>query len=205
VSARIVLIDPTMEGNLNTAGSLIVQLNKALYGVVIASQLWYIKLRDKILSFGFHISVIDRCVFYGRLLGHLLYLCVHVDDIGIFSDNDASVSELERLLTGVFTKANVDRSNPLAFIGMNLTSTDDAIFVDMTRYETECCASWGVTASLDTPAGPNIFVDDPASILLSPEKAKDFQSCQIVVPCQAFQTRHPYCGQCEFFTRTTGQ
>jgi hypothetical protein len=76
----------------------------------------------------------------------------------------------------VFTKANIDRSNPLAFIGMNITHNDDGIYVDMTRYERECCESWGVTASLDTPGDINLFIDDADSELLDATKAKTYHT-----------------------------
>jgi hypothetical protein len=46
-------------------------------------------------------------------------------------DDDAAVTELETLLNGVFTKANVDRSNPLAFIGMSITHNDGGVYSEI--------------------------------------------------------------------------
>jgi hypothetical protein len=158
VAAQMVAVKPAHESKLNTNGCQVVQLEKALYGTVIASQLWYTKLSNGLLSFGLKQSIIDQCVFFEELKGHPVYICIHVDDIAVMHD-DAAVTELETLLNGVFTKANVDRSNPLAFIGMNITHNDDGIYVDMTRYERECCESWGVTASLDTPGDVNLLTD----------------------------------------------
>jgi hypothetical protein len=108
---------------------LVVQLEKALYKTVIASQLWYTKLSDDLLSFGLKQSIIDRCMFFGELKGHPVYICIHVDDIAVMHDDAAAITELETLLNGFFTKANVDRSNPLAFIGINITHNDDGIYV----------------------------------------------------------------------------
>ena len=176
VAAQLVAVEPEHEAKLNSNGCLVVLLQKALYGTVIASQLWYNRLSDGMLSFGLKQSLIDRCVFYGELKGHPVYICIHVDDIAVMHDNDAAVSELETLLNGIFTKANVDRSNPLAFIGMNITSGADGIYVDMTRYERECCESWGVTASLDTPGDVNLFTDDADSELLDTVKCKTYHT-----------------------------
>jgi hypothetical protein len=91
-----------------------------------------------------------------------MYLCVHVDDIGIFAERSS------------FTKANLDCSNPLGFIGMNITRNAAGIYVDMTRYERECFESWGVTASLDTPGDANLFSDDASSESLDTTKSKEF-------------------------------
>jgi hypothetical protein len=122
VAAQMVAVEPEHHSKLNTNGCL-VQLEKALYGTVIASQLWYTKLSDGLLSFGLKQSIIDRCVFFGELKGLPVYICFYVDDIAVMNDDNAAVTELETLLNGVFTKANVDRSNPFVFIGMKTTMT----------------------------------------------------------------------------------
>jgi hypothetical protein len=103
VAAQMVAVEPEHQSKLNTNGCLVVQLEKALYGTVIASQLWYKKLSDGLLSFGLKQSIIDRCVFFGELKGHPVYICIHVDDIAVMHDDDAAVTELETLLNGVFT------------------------------------------------------------------------------------------------------
>ena len=80
----MVKMRPELSIYLNAAGCLIVKLNKALYGLVVASQLWYKSLSVALMSFGLKRSSIDKCVFYGELDGHRIFMCVHVDDIGIF-------------------------------------------------------------------------------------------------------------------------
>ena len=175
-SASIVALHPELAVRLNAAGCLVVKLLKALYGLVVASQLWYLKLRDAFLSFGLVISTIDPCVFFGKIAGKDCILGVHVDDIVILCAEKSTVNAIGKLMDGVFTKANLDVSNPLAFIGMNITSNADSIYIDMTRYERECCTAWGVVASLDTPGDNNLFVDDDLSELLSDDKKKNFHT-----------------------------
>jgi hypothetical protein len=62
VAAQMVAVEPEHHSKLNTNGCLVVQLDKALYGTVIASQLWYKKLSNALLSYGLTQSIIDRCV-----------------------------------------------------------------------------------------------------------------------------------------------
>ena len=133
---------------LCTSTEVVVELRKALYGLVEAAQLWYIKLSEAMLSFGLSVSAIDRCVFYGVLHGHMMYACVHVDDIAVMAaDVNAAVAALTGCLDGVFTKANPDLSNPLTFLGMRITTTPEYMFIDMSRFEEESCASWGATTA----------------------------------------------------------
>ena len=176
-SAILVAKFPELAEFLNSSGCLVVELLKALYGLVEAAQLWYLKLSTALTSFELQISLIDRCVFHGVLGGHKMYVCVHVDDIAVFSvDIEGAVCELERCLNGEFTKANVDMSNPLTFLGMRFTTSEDGIYVDMARFEEESCTSWGATSALAVPATADLFNDDDASPLLSAERAKTFHS-----------------------------
>jgi hypothetical protein len=86
VAAQMVAVEPEHQSKLNTNGCLVVQLEKALYGTVIASQLWYKKLSDDLLSFGLKQFIIDRRVFFGELKGHPVYICIYVDDIAVMHD-----------------------------------------------------------------------------------------------------------------------
>jgi hypothetical protein len=62
VAAQMVAVEPEHHSKLNTNGCLVVQLEKALYGTVIASQLWYTKLSDGLLSSDLNSrSSIDVC------------------------------------------------------------------------------------------------------------------------------------------------
>lgn len=169
---------PELAAYLNENGCLVVELLKALYGLVEAAQLWHIKLSEAMVSFGLKVSTIDRCVFYGVLHGHRLYACIHVDDIAVMSvDVVAAVGVLTKCLDGVFTKANPDVSNPLTFLGMRITTTSSAMFVDMNHFEDESCESWGAISALAVPATSDLFEDDAESPLLPRHTTALLLSC----------------------------
>ena len=172
MSDIVVKARPELARFRNYKGQLVTKLLRALYGLVQASRLWYILLSETLMSFGFKRSKIDKCIFYGRLLGYLMFIGVHVDDMGVLYEHMAGVRELERLLNTRFNKANVDTSNPLDFLGMRLTTTEDAIFADMKRFVKESCDSWGTTSPVSTPATTELFQVDETSPLLSEPKAK---------------------------------
>jgi hypothetical protein len=176
VSSILVSMQPELKNYMNANGCIIVLLLKALYGLVVASQLWYKSLSNALLSFGLKESYVDKCVFYGKIDGHEIILCIHVDDIGIIKKNNIVVKLLETKLNEVFTKANVDMSNPLNFLGMNITIYLDAIYVDMYRYTIEACESWGATSGISTPGDNNLFKDDESSTPLEGGKAKTYHT-----------------------------
>ena len=59
----LVKIRPEYERFLNEDGSMIVQLDKALYGCVESAKLWYDHLRKTLESLGFTVNPHDICVF----------------------------------------------------------------------------------------------------------------------------------------------
>jgi hypothetical protein len=177
VSNILIIMKPELSVYANQNGCIVVSLLKALYGLVVASQLWYKALSKALISFGLKVSTVDKCVFYGNLNGHEIILFIHVDDIGILKKDDLVVNLLKKKLDEVFTKANPDLSNPLNFVGMNITNMHDCIFVDMCRFEHETCLVWGAIAAISAPAESSLFVDDPESQLLPPVHGKLFHAC----------------------------
>jgi len=189
ISSILIKTQPELAERVNSAGCLVVKLKKALYGLVVASQLWYIRLSDTLVSFGLKVSPVDKCVFCGVLNGHTMYACIHVDDILVLSESAECVSVLEGLLNKAFTKANVDKSNPLTFLGMRISSTPSSIYVDMSHFECETCMSWGVTTALSVPAVHDLFVDDTSSPDLSTAQAKAYHSAAAKLLYVAKRTR----------------
>ena len=74
MSAILINIDPTYKQYIESSGSMIVQLDKALYGCVEASALWYKDLRDKLIGNGFRQNQYDLCVYNKSLWWSMLII-----------------------------------------------------------------------------------------------------------------------------------
>ena len=80
-------------------GSMIVELDKALYGLVESARLWYEDVSGTLISDGFIANPYDSCVFNKNVDGEQSAIVVYVDDCLITSRNKATINTLLKLLT----------------------------------------------------------------------------------------------------------
>jgi Reverse transcriptase (RNA-dependent DNA polymerase). len=73
------------------SGKLIVQILKALYGLVQSAALWYSALTTFLKSLGFVANKIDNCVMNMRKGGRNMTIVLYVDDILILSESDNDI------------------------------------------------------------------------------------------------------------------
>lgn len=64
----------------NNQKVLYLVLTKVLYGMLVASLLWYKKFRKDLMSIGFKFSEYDPCVAYRERVGSQNIIRLHVDD-----------------------------------------------------------------------------------------------------------------------------
>ena len=84
--SMLLLIDPSYREVVEDGGTMVVQLNKALYGCVEAAALWYRDLRDKLVRDGFEANPYDQCVFIKMGEdGIQITITLHVDDLLVTS------------------------------------------------------------------------------------------------------------------------
>ena len=81
---------------LNTDGHIYCKLVKALYGHPLAPKLWYDHLTAKFAMIGFKPLETDHCVFVRMQEGKKSYLCLHVDDGFIGSEDENIFEELRQ-------------------------------------------------------------------------------------------------------------
>ena len=82
----LIEIDASYKQFVEADGSMVVQLDKALYGCVEAAALWYSDLRGKLEKNGFVANPYDACVL-NKLCpdGVQITVVVHVDDLVVTS------------------------------------------------------------------------------------------------------------------------
>jgi histone deacetylase 1/2 len=77
-------------------------LHKSLYGLKQASQAWYTRLSDFLLSIGFRASKVDTSLFILIVNHDIFYLLVYVDDILLTGKNSTLIHHLISLLSSEF-------------------------------------------------------------------------------------------------------
>ena len=98
-------------------------LNKAIYGLRIASHCWEDRFSEDLLQLGLTQSIADRCMYYRVEKNSITILVTYVDD-GLLATND------HKYLQHVFTQLHERYKmktvhNPVNFIGLQLDRSPD--------------------------------------------------------------------------------
>lgn len=77
-----------------TCPDFVCRLDKAIYGLKQAPRAWYSRLSNKLLEFGFKMSLSDNSLFYLDKDGAKMFILVYVDDIIVASASSQAVTTL---------------------------------------------------------------------------------------------------------------
>ena len=132
ITKLMVEIDEKYKEFVCEDGTMIVKLDKALYGIVEAPKLWY----DTFCSFlqveGFQRSDLDPCYFFKRLdNGEMIDITVHVDDGLLTCKNEKAMDELIEKIEKRFKIVKVVKGNTHFHLGMQIVFRDGKVDLSM--------------------------------------------------------------------------
>ena len=158
---------------------LYMQLNKALYGCMQSSLLWYETFTKHLMKLGFTLNHYDPCVANRMINGHQCTIAWYVDDTMISHKDPKVVSWIINQIENIFGKMTVKRGAQHTFIGMDFELTKDKkVKITMKEYIKECIEAFGeeIKGSAKTPAKHNLFEHSQkeASTPLDDGKAEKF-------------------------------
>ena len=109
------------------------KLKKAVYGLCDAARVWYLKVKEKLLSLSAKMCSVDNSLFrwykHGRLQG---IMCVHVDDFLYSGTEDFEKAVIEKLREEFLVGSSA--SGSLKYLGLNIMPNKDGISVDQIQY-----------------------------------------------------------------------
>ena len=177
ITRRVVRLRPTFKKFVNPNGTLIVRLNKALYGCIESAKLWYDNLCTTFQSMDFLPNPYDPCVFNRMYNDKQCTACVHVDDIKITCADPIGVEDTVQGLTNRYNTITVKRGLIHSYLGMTFDYTiPGKVRITMSKYVTDILEKYQVTGSAATPASSTLFDIDMDSKQLSTEQSEDFHS-----------------------------
>ena len=169
-------IDPSSVPYVNDDGELIVKLDKALYGCLQASLLWYNRLCGVLLACGFEKNEVDPCVFSKGTGKDRCTLCVHVDDLLIVDATAYLTEELVTYLKSEFDDVKLNSGSSHSYLGMSFNfAVSGSVKVSMSHYIATLLAEYEVTGAAVTPAEDWLF-DVREAELLSDAERESFHS-----------------------------
>ena len=158
MSAILVKIKPEYKSFLCDDGSMIVRLDKALYGCVESAKLWYDELCGTLLDLGYARNAVDQRVFNKGVGTNQCTVCVHVDDLMITCCEDSTIEALLAGLTDKYKTLTVHRDKVHSYLGMTWDfSVACKVKVTMEGYVDDILKSYEVKGTAATPASSNLF------------------------------------------------
>lgn len=170
-------------------GKLIVQIEKALYGLVQSAALWFKTLTKFLKSLGFTANEIDPCVMNKPVSSGTMTIVLYVDDILIMSEDIDDIKLLIIELEKEYGEVAVELSNQFTYLGMGMTAKPDhSIELSMQSYIENILESSNEYRSLKkctTPVTQKLF-SKPTGKLLSSEEKDQFHTtvAQLLYLCK---------------------
>jgi hypothetical protein len=158
MSAILIKIKPEYKTFLFDDGSMIVKLDKALYGCIESAKLWYEDIAATLLSMGFARNPVDPCVFNKGHGSKQISVCLHVDDLMVTCTSGDVIDDLLAALTAKYKTLTVHGGKVHSYLGMTLDfSTGGKVRITMDGYVNELLEAYDVTGKAATPATVNLF------------------------------------------------
>ena len=112
--------------------SKVCKLTKSLYGLKQAPKQWHEKFDSCMIGNGYKSNECDKCIYSKSWNNLHVIISLYVDDMLIFCSNMHVINEMKNMLKSHFDMKDLGEANFI--LGMKITKTCDAIFLDQSHY-----------------------------------------------------------------------
>ena len=175
-SALLVSLDPTYGEFVCQDGTIVVELEKAMYGCIESAQLWYDTLKETLVNIGFKANREDPCVFNLVKDGTQCTVAVYVDDLLITCKSQSLIDSVLRKISRKFPDVKVNQGKEHSYLGVSVDlNTTGKVKLSMQGYVRDILELYKVTGKAMTPATDKLFEvrDSPQ---LSASQREEFHS-----------------------------
>ena len=170
-------IDRSFKQFVEHDGTMIVHLNKALYGCVKSSMLWYQTLSSFLLECGYVQNPYDPCVFNLTQNDVQCTVCFHVDDLMMTCVDQSVIDELNEKLKARFGTVTTHYGTQHNYLGALFDFSEEGkVHISMPHLTEQLIKDSGIKGTAATPAASNLFEIDAESPLLDADDKKYFHS-----------------------------
>ncbi|GBM88941.1 Retrovirus-related Pol polyprotein from transposon TNT 1-94 [Araneus ventricosus] len=107
------------------------KLKRSIYGLPQSGRNWYMKIKSELEKFGLTQLASDNCVFIKSDGQNMLLLCMHVDDLAIFCNNDEMYQDIVNSIKSVF---KVHENKTSKFLGLEIVKHKNGISLSQSEY-----------------------------------------------------------------------
>jgi len=127
-------INPGYAKFIDDKGRMLVQIEKAMYGLVQSAKLWFDTITGVLKKAGFVPNPMDVCVWNKNVNGNQVTIVIYVDDLAISCKDVKEVHNARDLIQKEFVDVKIKESKEMTYLGMNIKITNDGVEVSMTNY-----------------------------------------------------------------------
>ena len=172
----VVEVMPSAAAYLDKKGRLLVKLNKALYGCIQSSRLWYNHMDEVLKEYGFRPNAYEPCIYTKGEVGSQVIVGMHVDDLFVCANTKELRDECVEFLKPRFIEVKMKLGSVNSYLGMRVRDTEDSIEVDMSVYIDECLEWSKVPGTAATPATSDLFEIGDEEPLVGKSEQEDFHT-----------------------------
>ena len=156
VAQQYTKIKPEVQNMLNDKGELYVKLQRALYGSLQASRLWYENISSFLTKKGYVVNKTDPCVFNKWVGDQCITVGIYVDDLLITATDKKLIAKLRDALVEEYKEVNYLDGNKITYLGMLLDNSHNKyVSITMPQFIDDLIS--------DMKLGPGDFSKTPAS------------------------------------------
>jgi Reverse transcriptase (RNA-dependent DNA polymerase) len=177
LAETLAALEPSYQEYINTDGTLVVKLLKALYGCVESARLWYDNISTLLKSIGFVQNLRDRCVFNMVVREAQVTVCIYVDDLIITCTKPDVIDEVLTKLSEEYVDITVHRGDIHSYLGQTFDfSIGGKVKITMSGYVDDLLAEYEVEGCASTPATEKLFAINVDSTCLDQDRSEQYHS-----------------------------
>jgi hypothetical protein len=198
ITKIVVKLNPSYSIYVQANGAMIVRLDRMLYGMKEAGNLWHAKLFGCFTRAGFKLNAMDPCVIHKTSVTGSSHGAVNVDDALFGCTSEACVQEIIAMYSAEFGSDGftVTRGDTLTHLGMLFRFDRDhkRVLISQPKFAADLVRDAGLsgTSPPRMPGGPDLHVIDPESPPLDPERRETYRSLNMSLMFAATRT-YPEC------------
>ena len=177
-------LDPSYKRYQRANGTIIVELDQALYGCIESALLWYKELSSFLGSIGFAPNLYEKCILNKTESGHQTTIAIYVDDLLITSTRSSHAEAVVVALRDKYKELKVTTGKVHNYLGMVMDfSKPPYVLVNQTGMIEDIISKVRATGHFDipntapkSPAIEQLFESSPDSPLLSDEHKATYHS-----------------------------
>lgn len=158
-------------------GTIVVRLQKALYGCLESGRLLFEHIKGTLQSAGFEQNPYDLCVFNRGSIEKQCSVYVYVDDLMITCVDPKLARQTAALLAKVYKTVKIREGPQHSYLGMDFDYTKRGkCSITMKGFVEDLLRGCKVKGIASSPAAPNLFELDEESLPLKEDQRKEFHS-----------------------------